>query len=171
MGGRGGGMGARVANQKGVSRANAFGLNFKDTYLDDKLDVQGSYFFNMTRTTLDDSIANDYINLDRSSIQLDDKLSHNYSHRLDMRISYKPNDNNEIMFRPSFNYQKTDADGLSQGTTWNYRLGGDLRSASSRLPEPHRDPQHQREQQLERGSNSPLAPQIRKGGAHHQHQF
>jgi hypothetical protein len=122
MGGRGGGMGARVANQKGVSRANAFGLNFNDTYLDDKLDVQGSYFFNMTRTTLDDSIANDYINLDRSSIQLDDKLSHNYSHRLDMRISYKPNDNNEIMFRPSFNYQKTDADGLSQGTTWNYAL-------------------------------------------------
>jgi hypothetical protein len=122
MGGRGGGMGNRVAWQQGVSRANAFGLNFNDTYLDDKLDVQGSYFFNMTRTYLDDSISNDYINLDRSSQQLDNKVSHNYSHRLDMRISYKPNDENEIMFRPSFNYQKTDGNGITQNTTWNYAL-------------------------------------------------
>jgi hypothetical protein len=122
MGGRGGGMGNRVSWQQGVSRANAFGLNFNNTYLDDKLDVQGSYFFNMTRTYLDDSISNDYINLERSSQQTDNKVSHNYSHRLDMRISYKPNDDNEIMFRPSFNYQKTDGDGLTKSTTWNYAL-------------------------------------------------
>jgi hypothetical protein len=132
MGGRGGGMGNRVSWQQGVSRANAFGLNFNNTYLDDKLDVQGSYFFNMTRTYLDDSISNDYINLDRSSMQTDNKVSHNYSHRLDMRISYKPNDENEIMFRPSFNYQKTDGDGVTKNTTWNYAL--DSVTANPALP-------------------------------------
>ncbi len=122
MGGRGGRMQSRVGRQSGVSRANAFGLNFNNTYLEDKLDVQGSYFFNMTRTTLNDSISDDYINMDRASIQTDERLSHNYSHRVNMRITYKPNDENEFMFRPRFNFQKTDADGLSDSRTWRHAL-------------------------------------------------
>jgi hypothetical protein len=132
VGGRGGGMGNRISWQQGVSRANAFGLNFNNTYFDDKLDVQGSYFFNMTRTYLDDSISQDYINVERSSMQLDNKVSHNYSHRLDMRISYKPNDENEIMFRPSFNFQKTDGDGVTSSTTWNYALDSVANDATLR---------------------------------------
>ena len=122
MGGRGGRMGNRIGRQSGVSRANAFGLNFNDTYLDDKLDVQGSYFFNMTRTVLDDSISDDYINMDRASIQTDERLSHNYSHRLNMRITYRPNENNEFMFRPRINFQKSDADGISDSRTWRHAL-------------------------------------------------
>lgn len=122
MGGRGGGMGMRVNWQNGVSRANAYGINFNDSYLDDKVDIQGSYFFNMTRTVLNDSLFDDYINMDRASIESNDKLSHNYSHRFNMRIKYKPNDDNEFIFRPRFNFQKTDADGINQGNTWRHSL-------------------------------------------------
>lgn len=124
-GGMGGGAGRRafrVGSQAGVSRANAFGLNFNDTYLDDKLDVQGSYFFNNLRTTYENESEQDYINTDRSSISESNSLSHNNSHSVDMRISYKPNDNNEFMFRPSLNVQKTDQDGYSLTHTWRNPL-------------------------------------------------
>ncbi|MBO6013670.1 MAG: TonB-dependent receptor [Bacteroidales bacterium] len=122
MGGFGGRRMNRVGWQAGVSRANAFGLNFNDTYLNDKLDVQGSYFFNNTRTTYNNKSEQDYINTARSSITQSDRLSHNYSHSIDMRISYKPNDNNEFLFRPSFNWQKSDQDGYSLTNTWRNSL-------------------------------------------------
>ncbi len=120
-GGRGG-MGNRMGSMAGVSRANAFGVNFNDTYLDDKLEVQGSYFFNQLRTQLNDSTFDDYINTDRAAIAQDNSVSHNYSHRVDMHITYKPNDKNQLIFRPSFNFQTTDADGYSNNTTWKLPL-------------------------------------------------
>lgn len=122
MGGRGGGMGARIGSQRGVSRANAFGLNYNDALLDDKLEIQGNYFFNNTRTVLNDSTADDYINTERASISTEDRLSHNYSHRASFRILYRPDSLNEIMFRPSFNYQKSDNQGISTSNTWQHAL-------------------------------------------------
>ena len=50
------------------------------------------------------------------------RLSHNYSHRVDMHITYRPNDKNQLIFRPSFNLQTTDADGFSTNTTWKLPL-------------------------------------------------
>lgn len=121
--GRGGGpMAFRTGGQAGVSRANAFGLNFNDSYLDDKLEVQGSYFFNNTRTYYENESQQDFINTPRSSLSQSQRLSHNYSHRLDMRITYKPNDNNELMFRPSLNLQKSDRNGWSTQYTWRSPL-------------------------------------------------
>ena len=122
MGGRGGGMGARVGNQSGVSRANAFGLNYNDSFLDDKLEVQGSYFFNGTRTVLDQETQDDYINTARAGISTTDRLSHNFSNRIDMRITYKPSERDEIRFRPSFNLQRNDQDGYSTNTVWRHGL-------------------------------------------------
>ncbi len=121
-GGFRGGMGFRMGSQDGVSRANAFGVNFNDSYLDDKLEVQGSYFFNQLRTQLNDSTFDDYINTDRAAIAQENRLSHNYSHRVDMHITYKPNDKNQFIFRPSFNYQLTDADSYNTNTTWKLPL-------------------------------------------------
>lgn len=121
-GGPRGGMGNRMGWQNGVSRANAFGLNFNNTYLDDKLEVQGSYFFNQLRTQLNDSTFDDYINTDRASIADESRLSHNYNHRIDMRITYRPNDKNQFIFRPSVNLQLSDAIGNSRTTTWRLPL-------------------------------------------------
>lgn len=121
-GGPRGGMGRRMGSSDGVSRANAFGVNFNDSYLDDRLEVQGSYFFNQLRTELADSTFDDYINTPRAAISQENKLSHNYSHRIDMRLTYKPNDNNQIIFRPSFNYQTTDETSRSASTVWKTPL-------------------------------------------------
>ena len=111
-----------MGSQDGVSRANAIGMNYSNSYLDDKLEVQGSYFFNQLRTQLNDSTFDDYINTERASIAQQDRLSHNYSHRADMHITYRPNDKNQLIFRPSFNLQTTDADGFSTNTTWKLPL-------------------------------------------------
>lgn len=121
-GGPGGRMAFRMGGQNGVSRANALGLNYNNSFLDDKLDVQGSYFFNNLRTSLHDSIYEDYLHTSRANINFDDRLSHRYSNRMDMRISYKPNDDNEIMFRPSFNYETSDNEGYSKQEIWSSKL-------------------------------------------------
>lgn len=122
MGGRGGRWGNRRGSLDGVSRANAFGLNFNDTYLDDKLDVQGSYFFNGARATYENESQQDYINTPRASVSTTNRLSHNFSHRLDMRVRYRPSENDEFIFRPSLNFQKTDGLGTSQSQTWRLPL-------------------------------------------------
>ena len=122
MGGRGGRFGNRVGSQSGVSRASAFGINYNENFLDDKLEVQGSYFFNGTRTTLSDSVASDYINTARSTVQTDDALSHNYSHRLEMRLRYRVNDYNEIIFRPTASFQKTDRSQYTETSAWRHSL-------------------------------------------------
>lgn len=121
-GGFRGGMGNRMGSMDGVSRANAIGMNYSNSYLDDKLEVQGSYFFNQLRTQLSDSTFDDYINTERASIAQQNRVSHNYSHRADMHITYRPNDKNQLIFRPSINFQTTDADGFNTNTTWKLPL-------------------------------------------------
>lgn len=125
-GGRGGGgggrMGNRVGAQSGVTRANAFGLNYNNTFLDNKLEVQGHYTFKQTRTQSNDSTFSDNINTPRSSISQNERLSHNYSHGFDMNITYKPTARDQFVFRPSVNLQLADALSASRSVTWKMAL-------------------------------------------------
>ena len=98
-GGAGGGPGGAgrpgnnmVNSQSGVSRANAFGLNYSNSW-NEKLEVNGSYFFNMTRTYLLDSLNRNYFDTIGGIClydQLSNSLTHNYSNRANMRVVYKP---------------------------------------------------------------------------------
>lgn len=130
-GGMGGGMGGRMFSRQwgssGVSRTNALGINFSNTMLDDKLEIQGSYFFNNQRTVKADSSFSDYINfpegdMGRASVSESGSLSHNNRHNVNMRVSYKPNKQNEFLFRPSFSYQGSDSEGESMSQTWKLPL-------------------------------------------------
>ncbi|MEG0948210.1 MAG: TonB-dependent receptor [Bacteroidales bacterium] len=123
MGGSGGPDGRRqlesMGTQSGVTSANALGLNYSDTW-GDKLEIQGSYFFNMTRNTLSDSLNRNYFDTlggKRIYDQLSNSLTNNYSHRFNMRMIYKPTVNDEIMFLPNMNFQKNDAESLSENHT------------------------------------------------------
>ncbi|MCR5395100.1 MAG: outer membrane beta-barrel protein [Bacteroidales bacterium] len=130
-GGFGGRMGMRMGNQAGVSRANAFGLNFNDSYLDEKLEVQGSYFFNNLRTVYENesqtdnyAIHDSITNTDRyqSAIANSNSLSHNYNHTVNMRINYKPTDTDQFIFRPSVTIQKSDNTSESTSDIWSLPL-------------------------------------------------
>lgn len=121
MGGSGGGRRQieSIGSQSGISSANAAGLNYSDSW-GDKLEVQGSYFFNMTRTELEDSLNRSYFDTlggKRIYDQLSNSLSHNYSHRFNMRMTYNPTDKDEIMFIPNLNFQKNDSKSNSMNQT------------------------------------------------------
>ncbi len=131
MRGMGGRFGARMGGQAGVSRANAVSINYNDSYLDDKLTVQGNYSFNNTRTVHEtENYTDNFAVLDsatnmrryNSSISTTNSLSHNYNHRFDMNISYKPSDRDEFIFRPSLSLQKSDSRSYSDSRSWEMAL-------------------------------------------------
>lgn len=137
-GGARGGMGNRVGAQNGVTRANLIGLNYNNAFLDDRLDVQGSYSFKQTRTQTNDSTFDDYINTARASIAQSDRLSHNYSHNLEGRITFKPGDRDQLIFRPSLNLQLTDNRSISDNKTWKTSLDSVLSSPADYRGNPQR---------------------------------
>ncbi len=131
MRGMGGRFGARIGSQPGVSRANAVSINYNDSYLEDKLTIQGNYSFNNTRTVYENesytdnfAVRDSATNTDRynSSISKSNSLSHNYNHRFDMNISYKPSDRDEFIFRPSVSLQKSDSRSFSDSRSWEMAL-------------------------------------------------
>lgn len=131
MRGMGGRFGARMGAQAGVSRANAVSVNYNDSYLDDKLTIQGNYTFNNTRTEYHNDTETDnfgvYDTIQQkyrynSSISHTDRLSHTYDHRLDMNIGYKPSDRDEFIFRPSVSLQKSDSRSFSNNNSWEKTL-------------------------------------------------
>ena len=129
FGGFGGRMMMRMGGQSGVSRANAFALNFNDSYLDDKLEIQGSYNYNQLRTVNENETQYDYNKVDstkKSGVEIPksagisnrNSLSHNYNHSFNMRIMYKPTEKDQFIFRPSVTMQKSDANSYSNESRW-----------------------------------------------------
>ena len=130
FGGFGGRMMMRMGGVSGVSRANAFGLNYNDSFLDDKLEVQGSYFFNQLRTVNENETQTDYFPVEadstkgiaaipnKASLGNSNSLSHRYNHSFNMRINYKASDKDQFIFRPSVTLQKSDALSDSHSTQW-----------------------------------------------------
>ena len=130
FGGFGGRMMMRMGGVSGVSRANAFGLNYNDSFLDDKLEVQGSYFFNQLRTVSENETQTDYYPVEadsakgiaaipnKASLSNSNGLSHRYNHNFNMRIMYKPTDKDQFIFRPSVTLQKSDNLSESHSTQW-----------------------------------------------------
>lgn len=106
----------------GVARTNGFGVNFTDAYLGGKLNVEMSYFFNQTRTVSGDTTYMDDLNREYSSYTASRGVTHNMSHRIGGRITYKPSERDEIMIRPSINFQNSDGESFYEGRSWMHNL-------------------------------------------------
>ena len=121
----GGGNNFLVGQQSGISATNAFGINYSNVW-GKKLTVSGSYFFNNSNTGNDQSSNTQYF-VKNSSDQFYDETnlssSKNYNHRVNLRMEYKIDDKNSIIFSPGLSYQKNssfkDIDGLSYLTATN----------------------------------------------------
>jgi len=132
----GGGMrGGRQWGSTGVARTNGIGINYSDAFANDKLNVQLSYFWNQSRvvnadTTYTDSFEREMTDADgnpyvvpKSSAYSDkNSLSHSQSHSIGGRISYKPSATDEIMLRPSLNFQTSDGLSHSESRQWEMSL-------------------------------------------------
>ena len=118
----GGMMGGRMWGSRGVARTNGVGINYTNVFLQNKLDVQMSYFFNQGRTVTADTTYTDDLLKGAANYSDSWNLSHSQSHRIGGRISYKPSANDEIMIRPSINFQSNDGNSISESRSWNRPL-------------------------------------------------
>lgn len=112
-GGWGGGQGNfLIGQQPGISKTNALGINFSDLW-GKKLEVTGSYFFNNNNNLNNERINREYFASSDDSTQFYKEHSltnsDNFNHRLNMRMEYKIDSSNSIIFTPRLRLQKVDA--------------------------------------------------------------
>lgn len=97
-----------VGQQNGISKTNAIGLNYSDTW-GKKTEVSGSYFFNNNNNSNDQQSNSTYF-LTTGRNQLYDETtlsrSNNYNHRINLRIEHKIDSFNSITITPNLSFQK-----------------------------------------------------------------
>ncbi len=131
-GGRGGGSSRDflVSQQGGIAETNAVGLNYSDKW-GKKIDVSGSYFFNMTDISSEDISNLEYINdeaVNELYSETNSADTRNFNHRFNARIQYKIDSLNEISIRPRLSFQENE--GLSN-TFGQTLFGTDLASQTN----------------------------------------
>lgn len=108
-----------VNSQGGITTTHAAGINFSDEW-NDKIEISGSYFFNYSdNDALTETSQTYLIEGDTGQVyqEVSQSNTQNINHRLNMRIEYKINENNEIRLRPSFSYQQNSGTSLDSGQT------------------------------------------------------
>lgn len=110
---RGGGGSAGnflVGQQPGISITNAFGINYSDKW-SKNVEVTGSYFFNQSNTD-NSQVSNSQYFIENEDNQFYDELNSsgakNFNNRADLRIEYKIDSNNSMIFSPSISFQNND---------------------------------------------------------------
>jgi hypothetical protein len=110
--GRGGAAGEfMIAQQNGIAKTNALGINYSDKWFN-KIDVSSSYFFN---TSTNDALSN----LTRQFVDSRNEVNpvyketaasqtNNTNHRFQARIDYKITDKTSILITPRLTYQGND---------------------------------------------------------------
>jgi hypothetical protein len=121
-GNRGGGSGAdnfNVGQASGISKTNAFGINFSNVYAK-KITVTGSYFFNNSHNTNESVVNTETFKKSQNqfSIQKSTSVTDNTNHRVNLRFEYKIDSSNSIFIIPSFSFQKNSSSAFSSVNTY-----------------------------------------------------
>ncbi|UII25493.1 outer membrane beta-barrel protein [Fulvivirga maritima] len=117
---RGGGSGNFLGSQQsGISETQSFGINFDDE-LSSKIHINGSYFYNRSDNSNDQtSYRETFLNGDSSQFynETSQSGSINNNHRLSMRMEYEMDDNNSILFSPRISFQDNSSISSQSGIT------------------------------------------------------
>ncbi|WP_139925876.1 TonB-dependent receptor [Hymenobacter sp. DG01] len=124
-GGGGGGNNAGdflVSQQSGISKTNALGLNYSDTW-GTKTEVQGSYFFNLSDNTSRTNLLRRYVAPAGQTQDLrynENSLasSRNINNRFNLRLDHKFDSLNSLLWRPSLSVQRNTGTSLLDGRTF-----------------------------------------------------
>jgi hypothetical protein len=111
FGGGGGQQNFLVGQQNGISKTNAIGLNYSNTF-GKKVTLSGSYLYNNTKNNnyqLTNSETK--INADTSIFYKDTSLSgsNNYNNRINLRLEYRIDSSNSLTISPSLSFQKNNS--------------------------------------------------------------
>ena len=127
-GGQGGGGGAdnfNVGQASGISKTNAFGINFSNVYAK-KLTITGSYFYNNSHNNNESDINIQTLNAPDPNIftlQKSTSVTDNTNHRLNLRLEYKIDSSNSLFIIPNISFQKNSSSVFSSTNT--YKENGD----------------------------------------------
>ncbi|MDP4283362.1 MAG: TonB-dependent receptor [Bacteroidota bacterium] len=119
-GGGGGGNNFSVGQQNGIAKTNAFGINYSDAW-GKKIDVSGSYFFNNSNTSNNQTLNQQNIITQDSSQYYDENTisdSKNYNNRANFRLNYKIDSNNTLLVTSSLNFQNNNSVNFVHGTNY-----------------------------------------------------
>lgn len=115
---RGGGGGGRwggggdffVGQQSGISKTNSLGINFSDAW-GKKVDVTASYFFNNSKLNNIQTINRENLQEDSSTFNDNSNISQseNYNHRFNLRLNYKIDSNNTLLFTTNASLQSNNS--------------------------------------------------------------
>ncbi|MEO6405589.1 MAG: TonB-dependent receptor [Ferruginibacter sp.] len=109
-----------VGQQNGISTTNAFGINYGDKW-GKKIEVTGSYFFNNSNTDNNQLSNAEYFIKDTANQFYDESSlsgTKNFNHRLNLRMEYKIDSSNSLIFAPSISFQKNDRDNVVNGVRY-----------------------------------------------------
>ena len=120
--GRGRGVGQyMVRPQDGVARVGSIGVQYSDSWgEDDKLKLNGSYFFNNTNTRNISRLERWYVNPSPIDTLEQDGYSEtvNMNHRFNARLDWNMTDNMMLMSRTNFSFQGNDPFSETHGMQW-----------------------------------------------------
>ncbi len=119
FGGPGGISNFLVNQTAGLTNTKAFGINYSDRY-GDKVDITGSYFFNLTNNNaVSTDNRNYFLTLPEAQAynENDNSLTKNINHRLNLRLNYQIDQDNSILFYPSFTAQINNGSSNVNGIT------------------------------------------------------
>ena len=132
--GGGGGGGPRggvgqymVRPQSGVANVGSIGTQYSGTFgKDDKIKLNGSYFFNKTRTRNKSVIEKWYEapSPEDNLIQEGESETKNYNHRFNLRFDWTINKNMSLMSRTNLSFQGNDPFSQSYGEQWGETAEG-----------------------------------------------
>jgi hypothetical protein len=116
---RGGNNNFITGEQNGITSTNSGGINFTDK-LSKKISIEGSYFFNATKNeTKQELVRETFLEEGRQIYEEDQNSSNdNINHRLNLRMDYDIDDNNNILLRSSFSLQDNSSEELIIGKTF-----------------------------------------------------
>ena len=115
--GRGGGGSTEnfaVGQANGISKTNAFGINYSNQW-GKKATITGSYFFNNSSNN-NESIVNTETFFNPKNLfsyQKSNAITGNYNHRINLRLEYKIDSSNSIFIIPSLSFQKNNLRSVS----------------------------------------------------------
>lgn len=107
----GGGNDFTLAQINGISKTNAYGVNYNNEY-NKKLTLSASYFYNESKNeNISSQRTETFLRSDTNlfSNQNGDAVINNLNHRINARIEYNFDSSNSISFIPSFSFQNSES--------------------------------------------------------------
>ncbi len=103
----------RMGPEPGENTTHALGLNYSDVWLDERLEMTGSYFFNISDNYTDQLTDREYL-VDEYDNQVyfedSESSSQRNNHRMHMRVTYDIDENNSLIFTPRLTLQNNLSD-------------------------------------------------------------